>query len=89
MAKIPQQYTQAQMALRKLCDGFNANESKVCRLHFPPKTHEIVEIRRRVFRGRNLGVQDPLESSGFSPAETGGSCGTVGRQGPNLGTQLP
>lgn len=49
------------MAFTKLCDGSNANESEACELHFLPKTHKLVEIRR-VFRcRRNLCVQDPVE----------------------------
>ena len=50
-----------QMAFTKLCDDYNANESEVCELRFLPKTHKLVEIKRRVFRCRNLCLQDSVE----------------------------
>lgn len=52
MAKIPQEDTQAQTALSNHGDDFNANESKICGLHFPPKPHELVELGS-VFGGEN------------------------------------
>ena len=58
--EAPRFSNRIQVAFTKLCDGFNANESEVCELHFLPKTHKLVEIRR-VFRCRNLCVQDPVE----------------------------
>lgn len=62
--------TQAQMALTKLCDGFNANELKVCALHFHPQTHELMEMRR-VFRDRDLVSKTHRASCGLSGREWG------------------